>query len=145
MSQLAICFPMYTYNHSTWYSYLSFITTWIMYSTCISVCTGMRLTELSRNLTHPKSASLMSPLSSKRMLLHLTSRWMIFLPWRYCKPSSTCLVYLLALISSSLPSFFSTSASDPYRSIAIRIVTSSICEKFTVPPVMVYKLVTCIL
>ena len=72
-------------------------------------------TLLFKILTQPKSASLTSPLSSMRILLHFMSRWMTPFLWRYCSPSSSCPDNLLTLNSSSLPSLFSTSDSDPYR------------------------------
>ena len=39
-------------------------------------------TLLFLNLTQSQSASLMSPLPSSRIVLHLMSRWMMFLLWR---------------------------------------------------------------
>ena len=61
----------------------------------------------------PKSVSLTTPLSDRRMLAPLMSRWMIPLPWRYCSPCSTWYRYMRSRSSSRAPKRSRMHAMEP--------------------------------
>ncbi len=54
-------------------------------------------------LDAPKSANLIFPLESRKMLAPLISLCTILLSWRYDTPSNICRVYFLVKISLSAP------------------------------------------
>jgi hypothetical protein len=73
----------------------------------------IRRIEVNITMAKGLPASLTVPLSSTKIFPPFMSLCMIPLLWRYCNPSSICLVYVRTVPRGNGPKFFSMWASEP--------------------------------